>query len=266
MTGELRAYNPSAAIGAARDFFWGELCDWYLEIIKPRLKDEASAPAARSVLALALDQVLRLFHPFVPFISEVLWEKLGAQCPARGLEEPLASSRLLINAAWPGPRPEWLDEAVEAEMGFLQDVVRGIRDLRSRHGLAPGRKLEALVKADGRNAEILRRMESHVVHLAGLASLRVSADLEKPATAAAQVLAGAEIYLAGLVDPGKEKASLASQRAKLLEDVRKTAAKLANPGFVERAPAEVVEKERRRLEELTARIEVVESNLKALGG
>ena len=266
VTGELRAYNPSAAIGAARDFFWGELCDWYLEIIKPRLKDEAAAPAARAVLALALDQVLRLFHPFVPFITEVLWDKLNAQCPVRGLDRPLPSSELLIRAAWPEARAEWLDEAVEADMQFFQDAVRGIRDLRSRQGLPPGRKLEALVKAGGRNADILRRMESLVVHLGGLASLRVGADLEKPATAAAQVLAGAEIYLIGLIDPGKEKERLSAQRVKLLEDVRKTEARLGNPGFVERAPADVVEKERRRLEEMTAQVELVESNLKALGG
>jgi valyl-tRNA synthetase len=266
VTAELRAYNPSAAIGAARDFFWGELCDWYLEIIKPRLRDEAAAPAARTVLALALDQVLRLLHPFVPFITEVLWDKLNAQCPARGLDSPLPSSALLISAPWPEPRLAWIDEGAESDLAFVQDVVRGIRDLRAKHGLPPGKKLEASVRAAGSRAEILRRMEPVVLHLAGLSSLAVAADVKKPAAAVAQVLSGAEIYLTGLVDPAKEKERLAAQRAKLAEEARKIEAKLANAGFVERAPAEVVEKERRRLADLAAQIVQIDANLKALGG
>jgi valyl-tRNA synthetase len=108
VTDQLYAYNPSAAIGAAREFFWSELCDWYLEFIKPRFKDDESAPVARSVLSLAIDQVLRLFHPFVPFITEVLWERLHLQCPTRGLEQPIASSDLLISAEWPRAQPEWI--------------------------------------------------------------------------------------------------------------------------------------------------------------
>jgi valyl-tRNA synthetase len=266
VTGELRAYNPSAAIGAARDFFWGDLCDWYLEIIKPRLRDNAAAPAARSVLALALDQVLRLFHPFVPFVTEVVWDKLNAQCPVRGLEAPLPSSGLLITAAWPVPRPGWLDETAESDLAFAQDVVRGIRDLRAKHGLPPGRKLDAVVRAAGRGAEVLRRMEPVVLNLAGLAALRVGPDVEKPAAAVAQVLSGAAIYLTGLVDPAKEKDRLTAQRAKLAEESRKIEAKLANPGFVGRAPAEVVEKERRRLADVAAQIAQIDANLKAIAG
>ena len=266
VTGELRAYNPSAAIGAARDFFWGELCDWYLEIIKPRLKNETAAPAARTVLALALDHVLRLFHPFIPFITEVLWDKLNAQCPVRGLDAPLPSSTLLISAAWPEPRESWLDAEAESGLAFVQDVVRGIRDLRARHGLPPGKRLDAVVRAAGEPAAILRRMEPVVLHLAGLASVRVGADVEKPAAAVAQVLSGAEIYLTGLADPAKERERLSAQRAKLADEMRKVEAKLANAGFVERAPAEVVAKERKRLADLAAQIAQIDANLKAIGG
>ena len=99
----LRAYNPAAALGAAREFFWGDLCDWYLEMIKPRLRAPETAPVPRQVLATVLDQVLRLLHPFTPFITEVLWERLHEQAPVRGLSAPLPSAPLLVRAAWPQP-------------------------------------------------------------------------------------------------------------------------------------------------------------------
>ncbi|TRZ90836.1 valine--tRNA ligase [bacterium] len=261
---ELRAYNPSAAIGAAREFFWSELCDWYLEIIKPRLKDEATAPMARSVLALALDETLRLFHPFVPFITEVLWDRLNAQCPARGLTEPLPTSPLLINARWPEPVPEWEDEALESKFALAQDVVRGIREVRALQNVPPGRKLGALVKAGGRAADVLACMRMLIIHMGRLESLDVAPDMKRPATAAAQVVGDIEIYLTGVIDPEKERGRLESRRKKLLDDVGKTEARLGNEGFVQRAPADVVLKEKQKLKDLTAQMEIIDANLKAL--
>jgi valyl-tRNA synthetase len=264
VTEELYAYNPSAALGAAREFFWGGLCDWYLEIIKPRFKDEESAPVARSVLALALDHVLRLFHPFVPFITEVLWERLNAQCPVRGLEMPIVSPDLLISAAWPEARPEWEDGQVEADFALPEKMIQSIREFRSLHNIAPSRKLDALIKAAGRSADILLQMKPLVLHMANLTSLDVAADIKRQAAAAVLVVGDMEIYLAGLVDADKERERLNSKRGKLLEDARKAEAKLSNESFVSRAPAEVVEKERQRLKDLQAQIELLDANLKAL--
>ena len=261
---ELRAYNPSAAIGAAREFFWFELCDWYLEIIKPRLKDEAAAPMARSVLALALDETLRLFHPFVPFITEVLWERLNAQCPVRGLTEPLPTSPLLIAARWPEPVPEWEDEALESKFALAQEVVRGIREVRALQNVPPGRKLGALVKAGGRAADVLACMRMLIIHMGRLESLDVAPDMKKPVTAAAQVVGDIEIYLTGVIDPEKEHGRLESRRKKLLDDIGKTEARLGNEGFVQRAPADVVEKEKQKLKDLTTQIEIIDVHLKAL--
>jgi len=264
VTEALQAYNPSAALGEAREYFWGELCDWYLEIIKPRFKDEESAPVARAVLALALDQVLRLFHPFVPFITEVLWERLNAQCPVRGLETAIDSPELLISAAWPERKPEWEDGQIEADFALVEDLVRSIREFRSLHNIAPSRKLEALIKGDGRSADVLRQMKPLVLHMASLTSLEVAADIKRQATAATLVVGDMEIYLAGLVDTDKERQRLNSKRGKLLEDARKAEAKLSNESFVNRAPADVVEKERQRLKDLQAQIELLDANLKAL--
>jgi valyl-tRNA synthetase len=265
VTGELYAYNPSAAIGAARDFFWGELCDWYLEIIKPRLKDEAAAPVARSVLALAFDQVLRLFHPFVPFITEVLWQRLNGQCPARGLESPLPASPLLISASWPVPREEWEDEEIEADFAFLQDIVRGIREMRALHGIPPSRKLDALIRAEDRKGNILGKMKGLIMHLAVLRSLELGAGNIRPKAAVAQVIGGVEIYLVGLVGADKERERLKLKKEKLNEEIRRTEARLANEQFIARAPAEVVAKERQKLKDLRAQVELVDANLKERG-
>jgi len=264
VTDELRAYNPSAAIGAARDFFWGELCDWYLEIVKPRLKDEAAAPVVRTILSFALDQVLRLFHPFVPFITEVLWERLNAQCPVRGLTAPVHGSDLLINADWPTPHPNWEDTGIESEFGLLRDFVRGIRETRALHNIPPGRKLDALIKATGRSEKILREMRPLVAHLAALNSLEIGATVTRPAAAVGHVLGDIEVYFAGLVDADVERQRLSAKKTKLLEDARKSEARLSNEAFVERAPADVVEKERRKLKDLRTQIDLIGAQLKLL--
>ncbi|MFC2158384.1 valine--tRNA ligase, partial [Acidobacteriota bacterium] len=197
VTEQLQAHNPSAAISAAREFFWGEFCDWYLEFIKPRFKEKTTAPVVRTVLSLILDQVLRLFHPFVPFITEALWERLAKQCPERGLEQPLKTSELLILAPWPIPHQEWEDEDIEKRFSVAMDVIRGIRELRARYNIPPSKKFEALIKTEKDNSALLEKMNDLLSHMGGLSSLKIATDIERPATAATQVIGEMEIYLCG---------------------------------------------------------------------
>jgi valyl-tRNA synthetase len=264
VTEQLYAYNPSAAIGAAREFFWSELCDWYLEFIKPRFKDDLSAPVARSVLSLAIDQVLRLFHPFVPFITEVLWERLFLQCPTRGLEQPIASSDLLISAEWPKPQPEWIDDQIEDDFALIQEVIRSIRDLRSRYQVPPGKDVEALIKADGDSADILHRQKNLILLLGGIDSLEVSPHVKRPVTAATHVVGDLEIYLIGVIDPEEEKNRLKKQKEKLLIDATKAESNLNNEKFLSRAPSHVVDAEKKKLKDFRAQIDLIDKNLEAL--
>ncbi|MBN1939831.1 MAG: valine--tRNA ligase [Candidatus Aminicenantes bacterium] len=262
---ELRAYNPSAAVGAARDFFWGDLCDRYLEIVKPRMRDESAAPVARSVLALAFDHVLRLFHPFVPFITETLWERLNAQCPVRGLLAPLPASPLLLRAPWPGPNSRWEEDTLEADFELAFGLVRAVRDLRARHGASPSLKLAVSVKASDAETAILGRLQALVLHLANLESLEAGPGVIRTSGASVQVVGGLEIFVPGLVDPAKERERLAAKRAKLLEEAARIEAKLQNEGFVARAPVDVVEKERRKLSECRSQIEALDAGLRDIG-
>jgi valyl-tRNA synthetase len=264
VTEQLYAYNPSAAIGAAREFFWSELCDWYLEFIKPRFRDEQSAPVARSVLSLAIDQVLRLFHPFVPFITEVLWERLHLQCPTRGLEQPIASSDLLISTQWPEPQPQWIDDRIEADFALIQEIIRSIRDLRSRYQIPPSKSVDAQIKAGGQNTDVIQRLKNLILHLGGINSLEVSPDLKRPVTAATQVVGDLEVYLIGVIDPSEEMKRLKKQKDKLLLDATKAESNLNNEKFLSRAPSHVVDAEKKKLKDLRAQIDLIDKNLEAL--
>ena len=177
---------------------------------------------------------------------------------------PIVSPELLISAAWPERKPDWEDGQIDADFLLLENVIRSIREFRSLHNIAPSRKLEALIKAAGRSADILRQMKPLILHMANLTSLDVAVDIKRQVTAATLVVGDMEIYLAGLVDTDKERERLNSKRGKLLEDARKAEAKLSNESFVSRAPANVVEKERQRLKDLQAQIELLDANLKAL--
>jgi valyl-tRNA synthetase len=262
---QLTNYNPSAALSTARDFFWSELCDWYLEFIKPRLRDAAQAPLVRQVLAVAIDQVLRLLHPFVPYITEALWEPLCAQAPVRGIETPLSASELLIHASWPMSNPAWRDAALEARMTFVQEVIRGIRDLRSKYTISPHLKVQVRIRAAAETAATLRAWTDLLVTMAGLESVAIAPDVQRSPDAATVVVGPVEVSIPGIIDVDKEKARLTKQREQLLSRVEGSRRKLANADFLHKASTEVVQKERERLAENEAQIETVEATLAALG-
>ena len=261
VTDSLEAYNPAAAIASAREFFWSELCDWYLELIKPRMKKEAEAGMARQVLATVFDQVLRLLHPFTPFITEMVWSRLGEQAPDRGIEEPLPGSERLIQAAWPARRPDWENGALEREFEFMMEVVRAIRDIRGKFNVPPRDSLAVRIRADGETAGVLQRLTPHLRNAARLETVDVAADASRPADTAVAVVGDVEIFVAGVVDVEKERSRLIRQRDQLagrLEGARK---KLQNENFLTKAKADVVERERERMQALEAELSTLEKHL-----
>ncbi|MEE8301252.1 MAG: valine--tRNA ligase, partial [Candidatus Tectomicrobia bacterium] len=260
----LEAYNPSAALAAAREFFWSELCDWYLEFIKPRLRDAERAPLAQQVLAVGIDQVLRLLHPFIPYLTERLWAPLNAQAPTRGIETPLPDSDLLIHATWPTPNTAWRDEAIEERMAFLQDVVRAIRDIRSRYTIAPQTKVSVRIRATDDTADALRAGAELLMTMATLESVTVASDAQRSPDAATAVVGAVEIYIPGVIDTDKERARLSKQREQLLKRIAGSCRKLENENFLHKASPEVVQKERQRLTESEAEMDNVEAALAAL--
>jgi valyl-tRNA synthetase len=259
----LQDYLPANAIQAARDFFWGELCDWYLELLKPRFKEGSEDPEAQQVLAFVLDQVLRLLHPALPFITETLYGHLGLLAPRRGIEEEQKVGSLLIRAEWPSSNTGWRNEELEGEVTFVQETLRGIRDLRARYQVPPKKRLPAVLNVPESKIPLLEHFRDWILHLGGLSRLEIGSNLARPELAATAVAQECEISLGGVLDPQKERERLEKQKAKLEAHIQGLEGKLSNENFTKRAPAEVVERERLRLDELRAELALVLANLEA---
>jgi valyl-tRNA synthetase len=230
------------------------------------MRDEAEAPVARQVLAVGLDQVLRLLHPFVPFITEQLWSYLNEQAPKRGVTEEMAGSDLCVLAPWPSPWEAWEDQALEEEFEQLKQVIGRLRELRSRYQVPPSRELPAAVKTSGDMLTLLEEYGHLIRFMARLSGLSVGTEVVRPKNAASQVVGDMEIFLGDVLDPEKERARLETQKKKLTKQLEASKKKLANPNFLEKAPAEVVEEEKTRVSDLTGEIALLEKNLQVLDG
>jgi valyl-tRNA synthetase len=215
-------------------FVWDEFCDWYVELAKPRLTggDPAAAAQVRGLLLHVLERSLRLAHPFMPFITEEIWQSL-----------PGAGESIMI-APYPSEQTDRSDPAAEAEMEQVMEVTRALRSLRAELGVAPSQSVEAAVLG-ARNGFAAGYVE---------ALARATVRRDRPEGKALTALAGGlEVLLpvAGLMDVERERARLQGELAGLEKELARVNGKLGNPSFIERAPAEVVEKERAILAELT---------------
>jgi len=264
----LVGYNPAAALGTARDFFWNELCDWYLEMLKPRFRegaDAASAAIAKQVLAAVLDQTLRLLHPFVPFLTETLWTKLNELAPRRGVGAEFAACEQLVHARWPVADAAWSAPQVEKQIAVMRDWCVAIRETRARYQVPPRDRLVTRIQADGEAAVLLAQVGTLLGHMAGLADVTISADAQRTADSATVVQGASKAFLLGVVDLEKEKGKLQQQAEKLRGQIGGIERKLGNEGFVAKAPPAVIAKERASLEALQQQLAGVEQSLKELG-
>jgi valyl-tRNA synthetase len=241
-------------------FTWYELCDWHLELVKPVLYGqdpaaEAARPAALANLSLVMRDVLALAHPVMPFVTEELWSRLGVGP--------------LMLAPFPAAREADADPEAVRLVGFLMDVTKAVRQARADFGVPPGAKVVPVVAtADGALASLLAEQSPLLLKLMGASSLRLAAPGEaKPAASAANILAWGEVWtpLAGHVDPAAEAARLGKELAKLEKEAAAAAAKLENPGYLAKAPEEVVEETRERLAECESRRQSLERSLALLG-
>ncbi|MBI2969536.1 MAG: valine--tRNA ligase [Gammaproteobacteria bacterium] len=244
----IRAYRFDLAAQAIQSFTWDEYCDWYLELSKPVLTDDRFDPArkrgTRFTLLSVLEALLRLSHPFMPFITEEIWQQVGRRCGRSG-------ATIMLQ---PYPVPdEWpRDSGAEREISWLMAFVLGIRRIRGEMNIAPGRALPVLVHGGSR--EERQWLDDNLNYLLSLARLERIRRSESIVADAAAALAGdmtLYIPLAELIDPRAEVERLRRDLQSRESDLQRIRHKLASGGFVERAPREIVEKERRRHDELT---------------
>jgi valyl-tRNA synthetase len=268
--GALDRYEFNVAAGRLYEFLWHEYCDWYLELSKLALggEDPRAAEATRAVLATVLETTLRLLHPMMPFITEELWQALPLWVRRR--EGETASPHVAV-APFPTPCPRRHDPAAEAAMERLIQIVRGVRNLRAEVGLPPGARLGLGVYApDAAVRAEIARGRAAIENLARVEGLEVHSRQSRPEGALLVALDGMELYVpvAGVIDVAAERARLERELEKVARDLAAVERKLRDERFLDRAPSEVVEKERDReagLRERRATIERGVEQLRRLG-
>ena len=262
----LDEFKYNEPLNAIYKFFWNDFCDWYLEWAKPRMSDTAQKPIAQNVLAFALDQVLRLLHPFVPFITEGIFQKLNEIVPVRGLKgmAEVKGAKALVAAGWPKQIDSLLDENAEQEIDEVQTVIRAIRDIRSKYGKGPSEKLVASVNAPAGIFDDLDANSGLIKQLAGLKEFGVTQSARKPKNAAATIAGQMQIYVHEAIDAEAERKRLVKQKEQVEQAKKGTESRLANENFITKAKPEVVAQAKAKLAELTEQLATIEKHLSEL--
>ncbi|MBV4547504.1 MULTISPECIES: valine--tRNA ligase [Pseudomonas] len=248
VTRQLDQFRFDLAAQALYEFIWNQYCDWYLELSKPVLWDE-NAPVERQrgtrrTLVRVLEVALRLAHPFMPFITEEIWQRIA---PLAGIQ-----GKTIMLQPWPVANEERIDPAAENDIEWLKELMLGTRNIRGEMNIGPGKPLPIFLK--NVSADDQRRLsenEALLKKLARLESITVLAAGEEAPLSATALVGEMEVLvpMAGLIDKGAELARLDKEILRLQGEVQRVGGKLSNAGFVDKAPAEVIEKERAKLAE-----------------
>jgi valyl-tRNA synthetase len=250
-------YDWAVVARSLRSFVWDELADWYLEAVKLRIygDDPAAAAAARQVLAAVVDHVLRLLHPVMPFVTEALWRALTGAAGGR---------ESLMVAPWPVAQTALADPESVRDFGIVQDLVTEINRFRSQNAIKPSARFPlTIISVEG---PLLAAQAALIGSLAGLSDVVVVDDLpDRPGTSTIVFGAGrAQVELTGLIDVDAEVARLEKERSRAEEDLARVEGKLANAGFVDRAPVGVVQRERDKRDEFARVIVQLAERIDAL--
>ncbi len=255
VTHYMNKYELGEAGRTIYDFIWSELCDWYIELIKPRLYgkvNDESKKTAKNVLCHVLSGSMQLLHPFMPFITEEIWSYIPGK----------KGTIMLSN--WPETK-ELEDTKSVKDMELIMEIIRGIRNVRSEMNIPPGKKAEILILTKLEEAKMaLQDNLSYIETLAGATPINLMDKMEqKPQKAATVVTYGVDVYvpLEGLIDIDVETARLEKEINSIEKDLEKIKKKLSNQGFLSKAPKEVIQKEKDKEKELTAKFSALKERL-----
>ena len=265
----MTSYEFGEAGRQVYDFLWSEFCDWYLEIAKSQLRSPELKAPTQAIMAQVLERTLRLLHPFMPFVTEEIWQRLarGTRYEERGMRDEGRGTDSIILASYPTADERFFDQAAEEQMGLVMELVRSICNARAEFGVEPAKRIEAVIAA-GQAKDLLVAQTETLVTLARLdpAKLRIKATLpEKPKQALSLLVGGVECYLplAAMVDLAAERARTEKELAAAQADVAR-GEKLLASDFARKAPAAIVEKEREKLAANRQRLAQIEARLASL--
>ncbi|HEX6000459.1 MAG TPA: class I tRNA ligase family protein, partial [Hyphomicrobiaceae bacterium] len=258
VTAGIEAYKFNEAAGAVYDFTWGTFCDWYLELTKPVLEagDEAAKAETRATTAWGLDQIMKLLHPFMPFVTEELWERRAGPLPA--------GEELLALAKWPAFHGLSNTEAT-AEIAWLIELIGEVRSVRSEMNVPGGARVPLVLVGAGKAARARAEKYGETIkRMARLDAISFAKTTPKGSAQIALADATAALPLAGIIDMAVEQARLEREIAKAESEIAKVDVKFSNPDFVAKAPPEVIEENRERKAAFEAAIKKLRAALKRI--
>lgn len=265
----LDEYRFNEAAMTLYQFTWSEFCDWYLELSKQELygDDPIRRRTAQYVLWTVLEHLLRLLHPIMPFITEEIWQTLpkGDRCSLRGSGGDWAPSIML--APYPQAREDWQFEDAASRMEQVMEVISAIRTIRGEMEVPPSREITVMLSTNSQKAQDLACLfESKIKSMARVGQLTIGCNLSKPEDASVQPAGEFQVFvpLKGLVDVAEEEKRLLKEIGKLDKEIEQFSKKLENPSFVDRAPADIVAKEKAKLADVTAKKAVLEESLEKI--
>ncbi|TYO73323.1 valine--tRNA ligase [Rossellomorea marisflavi] len=239
------------------NFIWDDFCDWYIEMAKLPLsgEDEAAKKTTRSILAYVLDNTMRLLHPFMPFITEEIWQNL----PHEG--------ESITVAAWPEVDSSLTDDAAAEEMKLLVDIIRAVRNIRAEVNTPMSKQIKLMLKAkDEETLAVLQKNAAYIERFCNPESLELSTDASAPEKAMTAVVTGVELFLplAGLINIDEEIARLEKELDKWTKEVSRVQGKLSNERFVSKAPQKVVDEEKAKEQDYLEKQATVKARIEEL--
>ena len=256
----IEAYGLGEAAKGLYDFIWGDFCDWYIELVKSRLREETTSTSrlvAQQTLAYLLEGVLKLLHPFMPHITEEIWHTLTQE-----------TDRVLALQAYPEAQKAMIDSELEEKFELLIGTIRTIRNLRAEADIKPGVKVPVILQSESeQECQILKASQTYIQDLAKVEKLTITPRLKEEMGQAIAGVVGtvqALIPLTGIVDIDILRAKLEKNLSKVEGEVKALTGRLNNPGFVKKAPAQVVQSARDALAEAQKQSEILRDRLQRL--
>jgi valyl-tRNA synthetase len=252
---DLKRYRLNEALNRIYTLFWGDYCDWYLELIKPQSGE--TMPEDRIALAVDLfETMLQLLHPFMPFITEELWTHV----------RPRKDGDLCMTSTWPTADKSTVDEDAATRFSTIQDLVSGIRNIRAQYNVPPSQEIPAVLSVEAGMVDAIRDHAAYFQRLARIGTLEVGTDVQRPKASASAVVGRNQAYvpLAGLIDLDVERERLQKEIEQKTSFMNGVERKLSNEQFVSKAPADVVARERTKAEDARAEIVRLQASLSEL--
>ena len=266
VTEALETFRYADAARTLYGFAWDEFCSFYVEIAKARFANDQQRVTAQRVIAHALDSLLRLLQPMVPFVTEEVWQLLGQVAPERGIAKPQAAAESICVAIWPEVDTARIDKSIEEQFADFQAVMGAVREVRQSQNIPPKEPVSFTVRCEAAIAKLLEPMKPYFESMAKATGREFGPDAAPPERSASKSLTGMEVHvdISAFFDVEAEQARLKKEQQQLAKFAKSIEGKLGNENFVSRAPAEVVQAEREKLEETKSQLTAIEMALAKL--